>query len=100
MSVQPPRVLATSAGTRRGNFGRMEWLLVGATSLTWGSSYLWIALGLETFAPGLIAWLRVAFGAAVLLGVVILSETLSGLELLGLGVVSVGAYLGSRKIGY
>jgi drug/metabolite transporter (DMT)-like permease len=44
----------------------MEWGLLGATSLVWGSSYLWIAIGLDAFQPGLIAWLRLAFGAAVL----------------------------------
>jgi len=61
------RVLTTSPGTERGHFGPTEWTLVGITSLTWGSSYLWIAIGLEAFAPGLVAWLRLAFGAAVLL---------------------------------
>ena len=39
------------------------------TSLTWGSSYLWIALGLESFAPGLVAWLRLILGAAALLAI-------------------------------
>jgi len=60
------RVLSTSAGTRHGSFGPGEWALVGVVSATWGSSYLWIAIGLESFAPGLIAWLRLAFGVAVL----------------------------------
>jgi drug/metabolite transporter (DMT)-like permease len=36
-------------------------------SVIWGSSYLWIALGLESFAPGVIAWLRLTIGAVVLL---------------------------------
>lgn len=66
MSAERRRLLTTSEGTSRGNFGPIEWLLLGVTSITWGSSYLWIALGLETFSPGLIAWLRLAFGAAVL----------------------------------
>jgi len=64
----PPRpILTTSEGTNRGHFGPPEWGLLAATSLVWGSSYLWIALGLEAFQPGLIAWLRLAFGAAVLM---------------------------------
>lgn len=60
-------MLATSAGSRPDHFGATEWTLLGITSVTWGSSYLWIAIGLESFAPGLIAWMRLAFGAAVLL---------------------------------
>jgi len=66
MPSAPRRLLTTSEGTRRGHFGPIEWGLLGSTSLVWGSSYLWIALGLESFQPGLIAWLRLAFGAAVL----------------------------------
>ncbi len=67
MSRDSRRVLATSAGTRPDHFGVTEWTLLGIISITWGSSYLWIALGLESFAPGLIAWMRLAFGAAALL---------------------------------
>jgi len=59
------RVLATSEGTSS-HFGAIEWGLLAVTSITWGSSYLWIALGLESFGPGLIAWLRMAFGATTL----------------------------------
>lgn len=67
MHAAPRRILTTSDGTSRGHFGPIEWGLLAATSLVWGSSYLWIALGLEAFQPGLIAWLRLAFGAAVLI---------------------------------
>ncbi len=67
MSSDPRRVLATSAGTRPGHFGPTEWTLLGIISVTWGSSYLWIALGLESFAPGLIAWMRLALGAGALM---------------------------------
>lgn len=59
------RVLETSDGTSV-HFGPVEWGLLSITSITWGSSYLWIALGLESFTPGLIAWLRLGFGAAAL----------------------------------
>lgn len=67
MPLERRRLLETNEGTRRGHFGPTEWFLLATTSLTWGSSYLWIALGLESFAPALIAWLRLAFGAAVLI---------------------------------
>lgn len=67
MPPNPRRVLTTSAGTRPDHFGPAEWILVAVISVTWGSSYLWIALGLESFAPGLVAWLRLTIGAAALL---------------------------------
>jgi drug/metabolite transporter (DMT)-like permease len=34
--------------------------------LIWGSSFLFIAIGLDAFEPGLITWLRVLFGATTL----------------------------------
>ena len=50
----------------RGAFALKDWALVGSTSLLWGSSYLWIAIGLEAFPPAIVAWLRLAFGVAIL----------------------------------
>jgi drug/metabolite transporter (DMT)-like permease len=41
--------------------------LFGAIGLIWGSSFLLIKLGLESFHPGLITWLRVGLGALTLL---------------------------------
>ena len=60
------RVLSTSEGTHRGAFGPGEWAAFGAIGLIWGSSFLLIAVGLEAFEPGLVTWLRVVAGAAVL----------------------------------
>jgi len=40
--------------------------MVATTALLWGSSYLWIAIGLEAFPPAVLAWLRLAMGAAIL----------------------------------
>ena len=59
-------VLSTSAGTHRGAFAAQDWGLFASIGAIWGSSFLFIALGLEAFEPGLITWLRIAFGAAVL----------------------------------
>ena len=68
MTQAPVRrgVLSTSVGTHRGAFTPLDWALFGSIGLIWGSSFLLIALGLEAFEPGLITWLRVSFGAAVL----------------------------------
>jgi drug/metabolite transporter (DMT)-like permease len=58
-----PRLITTSRGTRTEAFGPTEWALLAAIGLMWGSSFLWIAIGLESFRPGLIAFLRIALGA-------------------------------------
>ncbi len=47
-------------------FSATDWLLLAGTALMWGSSFVWIEVGLEHFAPPLIAMLRIAFGAATL----------------------------------
>jgi drug/metabolite transporter (DMT)-like permease len=61
-----PRIITTAQGTRSEAFGPIEWSLLGAIALMWGSSFLWIAIGLEAFRPGLIAFLRIALGALAL----------------------------------
>jgi drug/metabolite transporter (DMT)-like permease len=60
------RVFQTAPGTRPEAFGPVEWGLVSAVGLMWGSSFLWIDIGLDAFRPGLVALARVAFGAAAL----------------------------------
>ena len=60
------RLLQTSAGTLTDAFGAREWGLLTAVALIWGSSFLFIAVGLEAFRPGLVSLLRVALGALAL----------------------------------
>ena len=55
----------TGTGSRA-SFEPLDWLLVVIVGVTWGSAYLWIAIGLEALAPSVIACLRVALGAAAL----------------------------------
>ena len=59
-------VLSTSAGTHLGAFTPLDWGLFASIGAIWGSSFLWIAIALDAFEPGLITWLRVGFGAATL----------------------------------
>jgi drug/metabolite transporter (DMT)-like permease len=59
-------VLTTSEGTHRGAFAPLDWGLFASIGVIWGSSFLLIAIGLESFGPGLVTWLRVLFGAGVL----------------------------------
>jgi len=55
----------TAEGTNDGHFEARDWGLLGGTALIWGSSFLWIAIGLESLHPGAIALIRTALGAAV-----------------------------------
>ena len=61
-----PRVLATAAGTRTDAFGPTEWGLLAGVALIWGSSFIFIAEGLEVLHPYVVTWLRVLLGAAAL----------------------------------
>jgi drug/metabolite transporter (DMT)-like permease len=59
-------ILSTSEGTHRGAFAGADWVLFATIGGIWGASFLFIAIGLDAFEPGLITWGRVACGAAVL----------------------------------
>lgn len=52
--------------TDRDRFAPLDWGLFAAIGVIWGSSFLFIAIGLEHFHPGLITWARVGLGAAAL----------------------------------
>jgi drug/metabolite transporter (DMT)-like permease len=43
-----------------------DWALLAGVALTWGVSFLFIKVGVETLRPPLVAVLRVAFGAVTL----------------------------------
>ena len=56
----------TSHGTHAGAFTPLDWGLFLAIGCIWGSSFLFIRIGLDAFAPGLITSLRILLGAAAL----------------------------------
>jgi drug/metabolite transporter (DMT)-like permease len=63
---RPGRVPGTVPGTRLEAFGPVEWCLLAAVSLMWGSSFLFIAIGVDSFAPGVVAFARLGLGALTL----------------------------------
>ncbi len=66
MTTARDRVFSTTHGQNREAFTAADWGRFAAVGLIWGSSFLLIAEGLEAFRPGLITWLRILVGAAVI----------------------------------
>jgi drug/metabolite transporter (DMT)-like permease len=62
----PRRLLETGRGSRTESFGAAEWLLLAGVATIWGSSFLFIDIGLWALQPGVIAAARVALGVAAL----------------------------------
>jgi drug/metabolite transporter (DMT)-like permease len=60
------RIISTAHGTNRDEFTPKDWGLFLALAAIWGSSFLFIAVGLDAFHPGVVTLLRVGLGAAVL----------------------------------
>ena len=60
------RFLRSAEGLVPDAFRAKEWGFLVAIALIWGSSFLWIDIGLDTLRPGVIAMSRVLFGAAAL----------------------------------
>jgi drug/metabolite transporter (DMT)-like permease len=60
------RLPATASGTNLEAFGSVEWLLLAAVAGMWGSSFLFMAIGLESLRPGAVTLARVGLGACAL----------------------------------
>jgi drug/metabolite transporter (DMT)-like permease len=57
---------ATVARTDRDPFEVLDWVLLASLALIWGTSFMLIAIGLESLHPGVITWVRVGSGAVAL----------------------------------
>jgi drug/metabolite transporter (DMT)-like permease len=60
------RLLEAGRGSRTEAFGAQEWLLLSGIAVIWGSSFLFIDIGLEALRPGVIALARLGLGVAAL----------------------------------
>lgn len=60
------RFLNTSYGTNREAFTALDWGLFVFLTLVWGGSFLFMAIGLDSFHPGFVTFLRLGFGAIVM----------------------------------
>ena len=57
---------------------RRAWTLLLMLSAIWGASYMLIKIGIRDFSPGMVAFLRIALGAAVLLAIAARRGALGG----------------------
>ena len=64
--TSPNPLPATATGTNREAFRRSEWGLLAGIALIWGSSFLFIDIGLDAFQPGVVTLARVGLGAITL----------------------------------
>jgi drug/metabolite transporter (DMT)-like permease len=58
--------LASARGSHEGSFQAYDWMLIVAVAAIWGSSFLWIAIGVDSMSPGVVAFLRVVLGSLAL----------------------------------
>ena len=61
-----PAAEASPARSDREPFAALDWGLFVAIGGIWGASFLFIAIGLDHFHPGLVTWARVSLGALAL----------------------------------
>lgn len=62
-----PAVAGPAEPGRGRSFSARDWALLAGVATVWGSSFVLVAEGLETFAPPVVALLRLVFGAATLI---------------------------------
>ncbi len=64
----------------------LDWGLLLGTAGIWGASFLFMAIGLDAFSPGIVTFLRIAFGAAT---VAVLPGSRRSVERADLGPIAV-----------
>jgi drug/metabolite transporter (DMT)-like permease len=83
----------TSVGSHQDAFGPTEWGLLTGVALIWGSSFVFMAIGLDAFNPGVITLARVTLGAMTL---ALIPKARSGIDrqdrsrVFGLGIIWIG----------
>jgi drug/metabolite transporter (DMT)-like permease len=60
------RTALTSHGTHADAFSLLDWTTLGGIALIWGSSFVFMAIGLDAFEPGVVTLVRLVLGAGAL----------------------------------
>ena len=87
-------LLRTADGTHAGSFGSGEWSMLGFLAVVWGSSFFLIAVGLEAFTPGMVAWLRLIIAVGVLSAVPAVRARVERSDWPAIAVVSIAGNAG------
>lgn len=66
MTESRQKLITTAPGSNPEAFGLTEWSMLSATSLIWGSSFLWISIALRSLEPTAVGFVRVLLGAVAL----------------------------------
>lgn len=61
------KLFEQSSAANDGSFTPQDWMLFVSVAAIWGSSFVFIDIGLDAFPPGLITLLRIASGAIALI---------------------------------
>jgi drug/metabolite transporter (DMT)-like permease len=70
---------------------RRSWILLLTLGAIWGASYMFIEIGLRDLSPAMVAFVRIALAALVLLPVAAAQGALSGVRPVAIWLVAVGA---------
>lgn len=89
MNSNRSAVIATAPGSSGRSFGMVEWGLLASVAIIWGSSFLFIAEGLESFEPGFITAVRFALGFGTLAAFPAARRPISRNDWPGVGAIAV-----------
>jgi len=81
-------------GSNQGSFEAYDWLLIVTVSIIWGSSFLWIAIGVDSLSPGVVAFLRVALGSMALFLLPSARRRIDRSDWWGIGIIAVAGNAG------
>ena len=70
---------------------RRSWFLLLTLGAIWGASYMFIEIGLRAHTPAMVAFVRIALAALVLVPIAAAQGTLAGIRPVAIWLVAVGA---------
>jgi drug/metabolite transporter (DMT)-like permease len=70
---------------------RRSWFLLLTLGAIWGASYMFIEIGLRDLSPAMVAFVRIALAALVLVPIAAAQGTLAGIRPVAIWLVAVGA---------